>query len=97
MKLYFAVFVVVLSSFCIAETLSNAIDDEGDKELIQLLNEAMKEIHEAIGTENFENSQKKEEFRMDKESIKNLLEKVKLLATTSKECGKQLKDKIKRT
>nr|CAG6443326.1 Zodarin 5a precursor [Zodarion styliferum] len=95
MKLYFAVFVVVLSSFCIAETLSYEIDDEEHEEIIQTLKEVMEEIDEEIGKEKFENSEEKREFRMDKESIKEFATKVKDLLKSSKNCWNEIKDKVK--
>nr|CAG6443325.1 Zodarin 4 precursor [Zodarion cyrenaicum] len=94
MKLCTAIFLVWLTSFCVAETLSYAIDDEMDEELIQIVNQAlMEEVYEVIGKENFEFLEEKREFRFDENTIFNFAKKVASLIKTAKKCWKELRGK----
>nr|CAG6443338.1 Zodarin 1a precursor [Zodarion styliferum] len=94
MKLYFAVLVLCLSSFCIAETLSNAMDDEADDELIKIVNDAlMEEIDEVIFKGNAEDSEEETEYRFDENTIMNFAKKIADLVKTAKKCWEEIKGK----
>nr|CAG6443342.1 Zodarin 2a precursor [Zodarion styliferum] len=94
MKVYFAVFFVVLSSFCIAETLSHEIDYGVDKELMQIINDViMEEVDEIFSRENFEISEEKVDFRAEESSILNFAKKVTDLIKTAKKCWNELSGK----